>query len=84
MVRGVIGSVVGLAAFTSAPPTKEVMVVLDHFWLEFSVEFSHFTRGAKAVGKEVVRSDMNIMSDVTTRNTPIQESIRILKNLVKF
>ena len=35
-----------------------------------------FTRGAKAVGKEVVRSSMNIMSDVTTRNTPIKESIR--------
>ena len=35
-----------------------------------------FTRGAKAVGKEVVRSGMNIMSDVTTRNTPIKESSR--------
>ena len=35
-----------------------------------------FTRGARAVGKEVVRSGMNIMSDVTTRNTPIKESIR--------
>ena len=35
-----------------------------------------FTRGAKAVGKEAVRTGMNIMSDVTTRNTPIKESIR--------
>ena len=35
-----------------------------------------FTRGAKAVGKEAVRTGMNIMSDVTTRNTPFKESIR--------
>jgi len=35
-----------------------------------------FTRGAKAVGKEAVRTGMNIMSDVATRNTPIKESIR--------
>ena len=35
-----------------------------------------FTRGAKAVGKEAVRAGMNIMSDVTMRNTPFNESIR--------
>ena len=35
-----------------------------------------FSRGAKAVGKEAVRTGMNIMSDVTTGNTPIKESIR--------
>ena len=35
-----------------------------------------FSRGAKAVGKEAVRTGMNIMSDVTSGNTPIKESIR--------
>ena len=35
-----------------------------------------FCRGAKAVGKDAVRTGMNIMSDVTTGNTPIKESIR--------
>ena len=35
-----------------------------------------FSRGAKAVGKEAVRTGMNFMSDVTTGNTPIKESIR--------
>ena len=35
-----------------------------------------FTRGAKSVGKETVHTGMNIMSDVTTGNTPIKESIR--------
>ena len=59
------------------------MVVLDHFWLEFSVEFSHFSRGAKAVGKEAVHTGMNIMSDVTTGNTPIKESATVLKNRAK-
>ena len=34
-----------------------------------------FTRGAEAVGKEAVRIGMNIMSDVTTGNIPINESI---------
>ena len=66
---------VGLAAFTSAPPTKEVMVVLDHFWLEFSVEFSHSWRQS-CWKRGCARSGMNLMSDVTTRNTPIKESIR--------
>ena len=37
---------------------------------------SLFTRGAKAIGKEAVRTGMNIMSDVTTRNTPFKESLR--------
>ena len=32
------------------------------------------TRGAKAVGKEALRTGMNIMSDVAARNTPIRES----------
>ena len=66
---GVIGSTVELAAFTLAASTKEVMVVLDYFWLEFFVEFSLSFRGAKIVRKEAVRSGMNIMSDVTKRNT---------------
>ena len=35
-----------------------------------------FSRGDKAVGKEAVRTGMNIMSDVTTGNTPIKELIR--------
>ena len=35
-----------------------------------------FSRGAKAVGKEGMRAAMNIMSDVTTQNTPIRESFR--------
>ena len=35
-----------------------------------------FTCGAKAVGKEAVHTGMNIMSDVTTENIPIKESIR--------
>ena len=34
------------------------------------------TRGAKAARKEAVRAGMNIMSDVTTRNTPLKESFR--------
>lgn len=34
------------------------------------------TRGAKAVGKEALRSGMNIVSDVTMKNTPIKESFR--------
>ena len=35
-----------------------------------------FTRGAMAVGKEGLRAGMNIMSDVTRRNSPFKESIR--------
>ena len=35
-----------------------------------------FSRGDKAIVKEAVRIGMNIMSDVTTGNTPIKESIR--------
>ena len=34
------------------------------------------TRGAKATGKKAVRAGMNIMSDVTTQNTPFEESFR--------
>ena len=34
------------------------------------------TRGGKAVGKEAVRSGMNVISDVASRNTPIGESFR--------
>ena len=34
------------------------------------------TRGAKAVGKEAVRTGMNVISDVASRNTPIGESFR--------
>ena len=34
------------------------------------------TRGAKAVGKEAMRSGLNVLSDVATRNTPIGESFR--------
>ena len=41
MVRGGHRFDGGVGRITSAPPTKEVMVVLYHFWLEFSVEFSH-------------------------------------------
>ena len=37
---------------------------------------SLFTRGAKTFGKEVVRTGMNVMSDVATRNTPFKELIR--------
>ena len=34
------------------------------------------SRGAKAVGKEALRTGMNIVSDITTQNTPIKESFR--------
>ena len=34
------------------------------------------TLGAKAAGKEAVRAGMNIMSDVTTRNTTFKELFR--------
>lgn len=34
------------------------------------------SRGAKAVGKEALRTGMNIVSDVTTQNTPIKEAFR--------
>ena len=34
------------------------------------------SRGAKAVGKEAMRTGINIVSDVATRNTPIAESFR--------
>lgn len=34
------------------------------------------SRGAKAVGKEALRTGMNIVSDVTTQNTPIRESFK--------
>lgn len=34
------------------------------------------TRGARAVGKEAVRTGFNIMSDVATHNRPINESFR--------
>ena len=60
---------VGLAAFTSAGIRSFLAGI-------FRRVLPLFTRGAKAVGKEVVRSGMNIMSGVTTRNTPIKESIR--------
>lgn len=34
------------------------------------------SRGAKAVGKEALRTGMNIVSDVTNQNTPLKESFR--------
>lgn len=34
------------------------------------------SRGAKAVGKEALRTGLNIVSDVTNQNTPIKESFR--------
>lgn len=34
------------------------------------------SRGAKAVGKEALRTGLNIVNDVTTQNTPIKESFR--------
>lgn len=34
------------------------------------------SRGAKAVGKEALRTGMNIMSDVTTMDTPVKEAFK--------
>lgn len=34
------------------------------------------SRGAKVVGKEALRTGMNVISDITTQNTPIKESFR--------
>ena len=35
-----------------------------------------FSRGATAVGKEAVRAGMNILSDMSTHNTPLKETFR--------
>ena len=35
-----------------------------------------FKDGAKAVGKEVLNTGINVLSDVATRNTPVRQSLR--------
>ena len=69
---------VGSDVFTSGLPTKGVIPYRIGSFLAgiFRRVLPLLTRGAKAAGKEAVRASMNIMSDVTTRNTPFKESFR--------